>query len=235
MWDNPRALNAAAGFLVGMALLGFAFAALALALHSPIFALRVVAVRTPLKHVARADVEAATAAHAHGNFFGAGIRELRAALEELPWVRKVDVRRVWPDRLEVSIEEHEALARWDDEALVNTHGERFAGRGAVELPLFIGPRGSEAEMTRRYSRFAAIVAPLGAPAERLTLTPRYAWQLRLANGLDLALGRDAGLAEQRLERFVEVYGGTLAGRRQREQYVDLRYPNGFAVRLNGSG
>jgi cell division protein FtsQ len=235
MWDNPRALNAAAGFLVGVALLAFALAALALALRSPLFALRVVEVRTPLNHVARGDLEAAIAAHTQGNFFGAGIGELRAALEALAWVRKVEVRRVWPDRLEITIEEHQALARWGEDALVNTYGERFTGRAGAELPLFVGPRGSEAKITRWYARFGATVVPLGAALERVTLTPRYAWHLRLANGLELALGRDAELAEQRLTRFVELYRATLAGRRPSHEYVDLRYPNGFAVRGKGSG
>ena len=42
------------------------------------------------------------------------------------------------------------------------------------------------------------------------------------------LGRDADLAEQRLKPFVE------ATRRRcpaRSEYVDLRYPNGFALRV----
>ena len=148
-------------------------------------------------------------------------------MERLPWVRRVAVRRVWPDRLEISIEEHVALARWNDDALVNTHGERFLGKTRESLPLFIGPVGSQAEVARRYASFGAIVAPLGTKIERVTLSARHAWQLRLANGLHVALGRDADLAETRLRRFVEVYPGA----KSNSEYVDLRYPNGFAVRV----
>ena len=240
MWDNPRLLNAAAGFLVGMALLAFAVAAVVLAIRSPLFTLRTVELSAPVRQVDQAELEAAIAAHVRGGFFDARIGELRAALEALAWVRKVHVRRVWPDRLEIAIEEHEALARWgegeDNRAgeLVNTYGERFKGRTNVALPLFVGPQGSEAEMTRRYARFAAIAAPLGAVPERLTLSPRYAWQLRLANGMDLVLGRDGEAAEQRLARFVEISRGVL-DERSAHEYVDLRYPNGFAIRSRGSG
>jgi cell division protein FtsQ len=93
--------------------------------------------------------------------------------------------------------------------------------------VFVAPPGSEAEVARRYAAFAAAVAPLGTQLERVVLTPRLAWQLRLANGLHVALGRDADLAEARLRRFVEVYPGA----KSKSEYVDLRYPNGFALRL----
>mgnify|MGYP003502485842 CR=1 FL=1 len=84
-------------------------------------------------------------------------------------------------------------------------------------------------MTRRYRRFAEIVTPLGTGVERVVLTQRHAWQLRLGNGLHLMLGRDADLAEERLRRFVEIYP-TVEKTKQHE-YVDLRYPNGFALRV----
>jgi cell division protein FtsQ len=50
------------------------------------------------------------------------------------------------------------------------------------------------------------------------------------------LGRDADGAEARLARFVEVYPATLGRLARRHEYVDLRYPDGFALRvpeLNG--
>src|SRR6185295_3390522 len=123
------------------------------------------------------------------------------------------------------IEEHVALARWGGDALVNTYGERFAGTADEALPLFSAPPGSEAEMTRRYERFSFLVAPLESPIERVILSARHAWSLRLASGLQLTLGRDGDLAEQRLERFVEAYARA-AGSGPLPQVVDLRYPNG---------
>lgn len=233
MWDNPRLLNAAAGFLVGLALFAFAFAGAKLALRSPAFPVRSVEILTAPKHAPREAIERAVRGQAGGNFFGARIDPLRRALEQVPWVRKVEVRRVWPDHLEVTLEEHVALARWGTRGAVNTHGERFAGPAGPELPLFIGPDGSEAEIAARYPRFARLLEPLGAPLERVVLTPRYAWQLRLANGLNLMLGRDAEVAEQRLQRFVELYEATLARVPGRHEYVDLRYANGFALRVKG--
>lgn len=233
MWDNPRLLNAAAGFLVGLVVLAATLVALNWLLRASPFPMRHVEVTTPLKHASAKQMEALLARQGRGNFFAFPIDELRGALERLPWVRTATVRRVWPDRLEIAIEEHVAFARWaaGADGLVNTHGERFAASSDVSLPLFSGPQGSEAELTRRYQRFAALLAPLASPIERIVLSQRHAWSVRLANGLQITLGRDADLAEQRLERFVEIYASTVGTRVP--QVVDLRYPNGFALRVKG--
>src|SRR5260221_7781101 len=106
MWDNPRLLNLAAGVLVGLVVLASTLTALHWLLRSPLFPLRVVELRTPLKQAAQVQVEAAIARLAAGNFLAVSIDGLRAAAEKLPWIRAAPVRRVWPDPPEISIEEH---------------------------------------------------------------------------------------------------------------------------------
>jgi cell division protein FtsQ len=234
MWDNPRLLNMLAGFLVGLTGLAFALAGLQLALRSPLWPVHDVTVQGRLEHTTRAEIEEALRGRVAGNFFSVDVVEVRNALERLPWVRRAAVRRVWPDRLEAMLEEHIALARWGQGgnalqagSLVNTYGERFSGASEAKLPRFSGPPRSEGEVARRYARFNQIVAPLGTQVGEVILTPRLAWQLRLDNGVRFALGRDADAAEVRLERFVQAAakGGA------RYDYVDLRYPNGFALRM----
>jgi cell division protein FtsQ len=191
-------LTLVAGILAGMAALAACLGAAYWLLLPERFPVTRLELKGELKNITRAQIEAALP-RAAGNFFVADIAEVRAAAERLPWVRRVSVRRVWPDRLELSLEEHVALARWGDAALVNTYGERFFGKTDQALPEFMAPGGTVAEVTRRYRRFAEIVAPLGT-VDRVVLTQRHAWQLRLASGLHLMLGRDADLAEDRLRR-----------------------------------
>jgi cell division protein FtsQ len=231
MWDNPRLLNLVAGILIGLAALAFFIAGAQRLLHSDLFPVREVLVVSALEKTTGAQIEAAVHGRIAGNFFGVELAEVRAGLERLPWVRRAAVRRVWPGRLEVSLEEHKALARWGDDALVNTYGERFQARSDAELPLFVAPAGTERELATRYARFARLVVPLGTSVERVVLTPRFAWQLRLENGLNVMLGRDGEAAEQRLGRFVGVYEQTLKKFARKHEYVDLRYPNGFALRV----
>ena len=232
MWDNPRHLNMLAGFLVGLVVLAVTLVALQLGLRSTLWPVREVTIQGDLRHTLRSEIEAALYQRVAGNFFSVDVDGVRSALERLPWVRRAAIRRVWPDRLEATLEEHVALARWGESALVNTYGERFVGGSKEVLPRFSGPRGTEAEVTHRYARFSEIVAPLGARVDEVILTPRLAWQLRLSNGVRLALGREADAAEERLERFVQSAAKGVA----RYDYVDLRYPNGFALRVaDGKG
>jgi len=253
MWDNPRLLNNAANALIALAVLIFAYAGLQMLLRSPLFPLKEIVVRGELRNVDASEIESAVDG-AGGNFFASDLAALRARLEQVTWVRRVDLRRIWPDRLELRIEEHVAFARWgqvggdlQSRGLVNTFGELFtapiADAAAAQLPLFAGPAGSEAEITRRYRRFAGLLAPLGDNLNRVVLTQRYAWQLRLAGtdgGLNIELGRDGAEAvEQRLERFVAVFPESigrlpaLAAGAEALRHVDLRYPNGFALRVAG--
>ena len=252
MWDNPRLLNLAANALIGLAALIFAYAGLQTLLRSPLFPLKEIVLRGELRNADATEIDGAVDG-AGGNFFATDIAALRERLERLTWVRRVDLRRVWPDRLELRIEEHVAFARWgqvggdlQSRDLVNTFGEPFSAPleevAAAKLPLFAGPAGSEAELARRYRRFAALLAPLGETPDRVVLTARYAWQLRVSGGLNLELGRDGvEPVEQRLQHFVAAYAESLGRLPSRAagsgsdapRHVDLRYPNGFALRVAG--
>ena len=248
MWDNPRLLNAAANTLIGIAALIFVYAALQLLLRSPLFPLREVVVRGDLKNASREEIAGAMDGIG-GNFFAADLGTVRARMEQVAWVRRVQARRVWPDRIDVRLEEHVAFARWGEvvgelrsSGLVNSFGEPFAAEmdaaAQAGLPQLAGPAGSEGELARRYRGFASLLAPLGGTLERVVLTPRHAWQLRLAGGLQLELGRDGPESvDQRLGRFVDAYPESIGrlGRRPAGEttQVDLRYPNGFALRVAG--
>ncbi|HXC39904.1 MAG TPA: cell division protein FtsQ/DivIB, partial [Burkholderiales bacterium] len=165
---------------------------------------------------------------------------VRALFESIPWVRHAEVRRLWPDRLEVRLEEQVALARWgqpEDGRLVNVHGEVFNGTTEATLPLFAGPSGTALEVAQHYDAFRSALAPLELAPVAVVLSPRFSWQVRLSNGLTLQLGRDAdrggsGMSE-RLARFVGIYPGTVAPMARRVDYADLRYGNGFALHVPG--
>jgi cell division protein FtsQ len=239
MWDKPDFLNACANTLYAFAAAAAVYAGIHAVIHSPLLPVRHVALQGELGHVTREQAEGAARAGVTGTFFSVDLDAVRRRFEALPWVRKVEVRRLWPDRIQVAIEEHVALARWGADAqaarLVNTHGEVFEGKpaDAEQLPQFAGPLGSAQEVTRRYGAFRQALAPLKLEPRQVLLSPRYAWQVRLSNGLTLELGRDQ-LKEpvlERLSRFVAFYAQTLGRLNRRLDYVDLRYPNGFALRV----
>jgi cell division protein FtsQ len=118
---------------------------------------------------------------------------------------------------------------------VNTRGEVFAASlpaESVSLPLFGGPEGSAPQMLAYYREFTGLLSPLGRTPRVLTLSPRQAWQLRLDDGLILELGRDQPKhpLQERLQRFAATYGEALSRAKTAIAAIDMRYPNGFALR-----
>ncbi len=236
MWDNARFLNAVADLLYLAAAGLVVWAVAQAAARTPLLPIRTVFVEGRPAHVDADDVTAALEGRVAGNFFGLALADVRRELARLPWVRQVEARREWPDRIVVRFEEHRALARWADGRLVNTHGELVDASSDAPLPLLGGPAGTEREVARRYLAIRELVAPLGTEPVQVTLSARYAWQARLANGLVLELGRDQArpALEERLARFVAAYPRAAAQLDRRVVHVDLRYPNGFAIRLPGA-
>ena len=229
MWDRPSLMNTTADVLYAAAVVAVMAAAAVLVARQPVFDLREVKFGGTLKHVAREELEDVIRRELRGNFFTLDLPAARAAFERLPWVRHASVRRHWPAGLDIALEEHQPLARWATGALVNTHGEVFRARYDLELPVLNGPEGTAREMAIQYIYFRRSLRAIGAQPVEVQLTQRRAWQVKLDGGMTLALGR--GNVEARLARFVEAHGRTLGRLGRRVDYVDLRYTNGFAVRI----
>ena len=243
MWHNARLLNFAANVLFGVA--GFIVACIVVlsALNSSMFPLRTLSIEGDLQHVDAEAVSEAMANRPVGNFFAVDLEAVRVSMENIPWVRRADVRRQWPDRLSVHIEEQVPIAYWGDkgeEKLVNRYGELFSGASEQALPQFTGPLGSEMQIAYRYAEFSEMLAPLNASVLQVLLSPRSAWQLKVTMknqpALTLMLGRGEGdksdeSVRQRLARFVRHYPAMQAQLNRNVQYIDLRYPNGFTVRV----
>jgi cell division protein FtsQ len=228
MWDDTRALNAlaSAGYAAaGLLLAGAILWRVAQLEH---FAVCEVAVTGDAAHLTRDQVETVVFRHLRGNFFTMDLESARDAFEKLPWVRRVEVSRRWPDRIEFAVEEHQPLARWGETALVNEYGEVFEGASNSRLPVFSGPEGSAQEVVQRYIDFERTLAAVGRRIDEVRLSPRRAWRLKLDDATVIELGRDN--VEQRLAVFVAAYGRAIEAPVGPGLHVDLRYANGFAVR-----
>ena len=228
MWDKPRLLNWLANLLYAMSVVLMLYALVFVVVHLPIFPLREVKVNGELAHVNREQIRLIVAKHLKGNFFTLDLVKTRDAFQKLPWARDVSVRRRWPDQLEVSIEEHQALARWGNIALVNTHGELFQAATDAELPVFYGPGDGVLEVTKSYGEYSQILNKADIKIAQVTLSPRRSWEIKTNKGLTIALGRTE--MDARLNKFTGAYQSTLSRLGLKVAYADLRYPNGFAVR-----
>ena len=243
MWNKPHLLIALADLLILAAAAALLAAAAVWLVRVPSLPVREVVFAEPLLHTRRLEVEQLLPAVLKGNFFSLNLESVRGTLEMLPWVRKVEVRRIWPARLEVKVEEHHPLARWGEGSgeLVDSYGEVFAAMPTLEemaaLPLLHGPQGTAPEVLKRYGEFVDSFRAIGERPVQLTLSPRMAWHLKLSSGMLVDIGREQPKAPVgvRLQRFIEVYPETVAKLAVRPAVVDLRYPNGFAMRVAGEG
>ena len=242
-WDRPLLLNLLADLLLLAAGVLLAWAGATALQRLPVFPLQQLVVATPLEQVSRAQIEHTARNVLSGNFFTVNLETAQAAFERMPWVRSASLRRLWPNGIELELEEHRAAARWtpqDGEArLVSTRGEVFMASSREPLPAFAGPEGSAPRVLARYQQFSESLAAIGHKPVAIHLSAREAWQLKLDDGVLLELGRDQPkhpLAD-RLNRFTTHYtaaGNLVKSRLQTIGVVDMRYPNGFVLRASKS-
>ncbi len=242
MWNDPRQLNRLSAWILLLA--GIAAAAVAVrALTEGLFPLREVTVLG----ARQAETQRALRQlipRLKGGFFSLDLEQARLACERLPWVRQATVRRLWPNRLLIEIEEHVPAAAWNGQEMLSIEGVRFPVRPWAELPRVHAPDGFERLVARRLNEFTRLLAPSGWRIASLQVSPRGAWRLVVeaasharhqgllsagaALRVSLELGRDRHV--ERVNRFLTFYDATTARLGILER-IDLRYPNGFAVRL----
>ncbi|MBA1149340.1 cell division protein FtsQ/DivIB [Ectothiorhodospiraceae bacterium WFHF3C12] len=194
----------------------------------PLFPLRSVSLAGDFGHVSEADLRAAMAPHLNGGLLSLDVGRIRAAVEELAWVRRASVRRIWPHALAIHIEEQQPLARWGEAGLVNASGQLFTPTAMPEgLPRLAGPSQRREAVVGAYNALAPALEEYGLAIDALSVDARGAWTLKLAGGARIELGTHS--LEARLGRYL---GALPRLRRQAgrvPERVDLRYPNGFAI------
>ncbi|HEY9460754.1 MAG TPA: cell division protein FtsQ/DivIB [Paralcaligenes sp.] len=254
MFNDARLTNFIANMLALLAVLAMVAGVVIWVAQRPYFAITQIQIEPmrsgSLNYVSATSVQATIAGRLIGNFFFVKLDDARKLIETVPWVRHARIQRVWPNTLRVQIEEQQPLAYWNDNQMINSWGEAFsANQGELpddlELPHLNGPANSERLVVQRYAELARWFAPLALSVANITLSPRYAWEVELSDGVRLNLGRDpaADVADPhgrsgalpfaaRIERFVQewpILAHRLGGRAISS--ADLRYSNGFAITL----
>lgn len=245
MWHDVRMLNATTNALLGLLVLSLLASGLWWVAQRPMFTLKVItlegAENKHLRHVSSSTVRTAAVPRIKGNFFTANLDAVRQAFEAVPWVRKASVRREWPNKLIVTLEEHEPLGTWGDEGrLLSVKGDVFTANLAeaeedTQLAEFAGPDGSEKEVLARYRELQDWFKPIGLLPEGVRLSGRYAWSVTLNNGMTVELGREQSRTtlKDRVDRLVGIYPQLVTRLQDRIESVDMRYPNGLALKAHG--
>ncbi len=191
---------------------------------------REIRVSGQLEHLQAAQIRQKLSKQIHSGFFALKMEPLKQSLISNPWVEDVAIRRM-PGILFVTVKEQQAVARWNDEYLINSHDQLFQAPGdaAKGLPLLQGPSENSAIVLQNYKEMNNLLKPLQLQLQRITLNKEQSWEIELNNGIQIDLGRDEVL--ERLQRFVKWYPKIVNDKVNQIEHIDLRYSNGIAVQF----
>lgn len=244
MWHDVRTLNVIANTLFAVFVLALLTAGARWLMQRPMFSLGAVHVQEmdggELKHVNALTVRSVALPRIKGNFFTVDLDAVCMGFKAVPWVREATVRREWPNRLIVSIEEHKALGTWgNDGHLLSVKGDVFIANLAEaeedgELLTFSGPKGSEKEVAAKYRELRNWFSSIKLAPKAVRLSDRYAWSVRMNNGMKVELGREqnANTIRELVARLLEVYPQLVAQFKTNIESIDMRYPNGLALKTS---
>lgn len=251
LWNHPDRMQKLSRFLMRCFAVMMVIGVLVWLSQRPVFALKQIQVEPvtgqTLKHINKSIVKRQVLETVQGNFFSVRLEDVKRGFESMPWVRHANVRRVWPNGLIVSIEEQKPFGTWggpDSHELINHHGEIFTGRVSeisddIRLVDFHGPDDAGKEVMSLYEKASNWFKPWGAEVVSLALTERYAWHIKLSNGMKVEFGRDEEssdktLTEARVARLFKYWPQVQERWSNRIDAVDLRYAHGFAVHLSST-
>ncbi|GAC32232.1 cell division protein FtsQ/DivIB [Paraglaciecola polaris] len=192
---------------------------------------RDIALSGDLRFVDQKQIESLIRRTQPGSFFELDVEQAHQDIERLPWVYRASIRKRWPNSLKIYVLEQTPAARWNDDLILNQYGDAFEGavgkgKAAPDLPDLFGPGGSEHTALDGYNTMQSLLASAGMGIDELFLSERFAWHVKLLNGISLNLGRTEYI--DRLQRFIDLYP-LLKKNDKAVDYVDLRYDTGLAV------
>jgi cell division protein FtsQ len=163
------------------------------------------------------------------SFFSLAIDDVNNLLLTHPWVKSVEVRKVWPNTLELNVQERQPWLRLNEGKIISKEGvvfEPFSIEGFDDLPHLVGKFGSVDDLLSMYSFFNNKMPIDGYQINRLVYTDTKGWVMTLENKIQLIVGKN-NLAE-RLERFSAVVE-EIKRSEKKARYIDMRYQSGLAV------
>lgn len=182
------------------------------------------------QYLSKDEIKSGLAPLVATSFFSADMQAIQHAVAKLPWVASVSVKRVWPDAIDIKVDERKPYVRWGMDGLLNERGDLFKPKNAnqfTNLPLLMGPENQQTKVLEIMKGIRTELADNSLALTRFVVNDRWAWNIYLTSGLEIKLGRNDQL--QKLHRFLKTLKVLGPERVKSIATVDLRYPNGYAI------
>ena len=187
-----------------------------------------------ITHVQPQQISALVNAYGKVGLLALDPEQLRIAMESLPWIYRARVRKVWPDRLDLWVEEQRPAVRWGEQGYLNLDGIYFDADGIdfqqQPLPLIDAPQQDTVAVYQQLQRLTEILSVTSpAAVARMEVDQRGAVSIYLRSGLAIHLGRRA--IEKRLRRWMAQSTVVMSRFKDQVNGVDLRYERGMVLQL----
>ncbi|AMA65105.1 Cell division protein FtsQ [Candidatus Arsenophonus lipoptenae] len=167
----------------------------------------------------------------YNTYMGIDINKIRHQIKNIPWIKQVSVRKLWPNELRIHIVEYKPYAKWNDNFFINEEGIIFSLPVVINinsnLPMLYGPKNSEQDVLKMYRIMNQQLSLYNFNIKSLSMTVLRSWQVILSNDMRLNIGKDN--IKDRLNRFIVLYPLLQKVTDKRIGYIDLRYSSRAAV------
>jgi len=167
------------------------------------------------------------------SFFDIDLNYLKNKLEKIEWVRKINVRRSYPNEIIIDIEEHTPILIWNNKMYINMYGEKFnVSKIDKNIPLLIS---DESRINEVFTYFKLFNEKLSSRKLDFKITKIMENEIRsltisLSSGINIQLGsKDVNI---KIPLFFEIYKSLNTRDLNKIRYIDMRYSNGFSVGWN---
>jgi len=189
-----------------------------------------IAVEGEFRFLSQKEIRDLVLKHIDGNFADINLVSLQDSLKANPWVKTANVKRVWPDGLQITVFEQKPIARWGDSGVINNEGLYLStgdNSQLAHLPLLYGPDNQKKQITRTYLDMTEMLASRKLTLAGVHVDDTLSWRVVLDNGMELVFGQYQVLTK--LRNFILVFDQKLRAVSDQVVTVDMRYDSGMAV------
>jgi cell division protein FtsQ len=182
------------------------------------------------QHLSKEEIKTALLPLVTASIFDADMQKIHETVTQLAWVKNASIERVWPDTIDIKVQERKAYVRWGHNGLLTEYGELFTPNNVEQfqdLLLVNGPKQQEAKTLEIMKGVKTALEDQALELAEFKVNDREAWEIKLKTGLEIVLGRTGQL--KKLQRFLDTLPVLGEEKIAAMALVDLRYPNGYAV------